>query len=468
MKVDFIQSPNYTQGRGGQSIRGVVLHRMAGTYSGSIQWFKNPKAQASSQYLVGPNGEVTQMVRNEDTSWASGISWLNGQAGYYANGKFYTFDQNKVGQFIKDNKNLNPNSYTVSIEVYGYPGDNISDAAYNSIIEILRSLNIKLTRYNLIGHYQVNPTNKPNCGIDFNYDRILAALVTPAPQPQNTPPQGFDEEAYRFLNPDVDRAVREGLFPSGLNHYQRFGVNENRLFTRKDMDAQKALQDQLAQKDALIGQKDQAYISLEALKKSVDEQNTLLTQQNTELHKQLTAKEEEITIRLSDMKKENDDKIKGLESKVTELSNRVGELLAINEKKEAEIVVLKQEKSDRDIKIEGLEKAVKEYQGKHVELSVSKVKLFNLPSLGTKFMHLWMKMPRFLRYTLPLILSSLGVYGESELTGLVHKVFDDPRIVALLGMQVLVVENMMIAYLKLLGTSYKAFLNRLPQDEATQ
>jgi len=38
----------------------------------------------------------------------------------------------------------------------------------------------------------------------------------------------FDEQDYLSANPDVAEAVKRGIFPSGRDHYDRYGKNENR------------------------------------------------------------------------------------------------------------------------------------------------------------------------------------------------------------------------------------------------
>ena len=40
---------------------------------------------------------------------------------------------------------------------------------------------------------------------------------------------GFNDVYYQKCNPDVKRAVREGYFKCGLDHYLRFGIFEKRL-----------------------------------------------------------------------------------------------------------------------------------------------------------------------------------------------------------------------------------------------
>lgn len=76
-------------------------------------------------------------------------------------------------------------------------------------------------------------------------------------------PEGFNETAYLFLNPDVASAVQKGTFPSGANHYIRFGKSENRLYKQSDMDRVKELENLLnakeEEKNQIIAQKNQEF-----------------------------------------------------------------------------------------------------------------------------------------------------------------------------------------------------------------
>jgi len=67
-------SSNYTnQSRGPSDISTVVIHTVQGSYSGCISWFQNPSASVSAHYVVrSSDGEVTQMVHEEDKGWHVG------------------------------------------------------------------------------------------------------------------------------------------------------------------------------------------------------------------------------------------------------------------------------------------------------------------------------------------------------------------------------------------------------------
>lgn len=65
---------NYTNG-GIVSYDYVVVHTMQGYYAGSISWFQNPAANVSAHYVMrSADGEVTQMVRDDDRAWHVGNS----------------------------------------------------------------------------------------------------------------------------------------------------------------------------------------------------------------------------------------------------------------------------------------------------------------------------------------------------------------------------------------------------------
>lgn len=72
-------SVNFTRG-GQNSVRGVVIHIMAGTLAGTDSWFRNPKARASSHFGTGKTGALYQWVDTADRAWAQAngnSSWLS-------------------------------------------------------------------------------------------------------------------------------------------------------------------------------------------------------------------------------------------------------------------------------------------------------------------------------------------------------------------------------------------------------
>ncbi|MEU1494306.1 peptidoglycan recognition family protein [Streptomyces sp. NPDC005776] len=72
---------NFTRG-GQDSVRGVVVHIMAGTLEGSQAWFNNPAAEASSHFGTGKAGALRQWVDTADRAWAQSAgnrTWLSAE-----------------------------------------------------------------------------------------------------------------------------------------------------------------------------------------------------------------------------------------------------------------------------------------------------------------------------------------------------------------------------------------------------
>ena len=72
-------SGNYTNAsRSTSDIDTVVVHTAQGSYSGTANWFANSSASASAHYVIrSSDGEVTQMVWEEDVAWHAGHSSTN-------------------------------------------------------------------------------------------------------------------------------------------------------------------------------------------------------------------------------------------------------------------------------------------------------------------------------------------------------------------------------------------------------
>lgn len=68
-KIKFIQSPNCYPSRGDHKIEYIVIHAMDGSYQGTIAWHSNKASKVSANYLISRQGEVTQMVKDEQAAW---------------------------------------------------------------------------------------------------------------------------------------------------------------------------------------------------------------------------------------------------------------------------------------------------------------------------------------------------------------------------------------------------------------
>ena len=67
--INFIPAVNFVKGRGNSKVKYIVLHCMDGYYKGTISWFQNKTSKVSAHFLISQQGEITQMVKEQDTAW---------------------------------------------------------------------------------------------------------------------------------------------------------------------------------------------------------------------------------------------------------------------------------------------------------------------------------------------------------------------------------------------------------------
>src|SRR5918995_3545963 len=64
---------NFTKAhRAPTSLDSIVVHVTEGAFWGSVQWLKNPRAHASSHFVVARTGKIVQLVHLSDIAWHAG------------------------------------------------------------------------------------------------------------------------------------------------------------------------------------------------------------------------------------------------------------------------------------------------------------------------------------------------------------------------------------------------------------
>ena len=121
---------NYTKAsRPPQSIDRIVVHVTEGSFWGSVSWLKNPRAHASSHFVVGRGGKVVQLVHTSDIAWHAG------------------------------NWGVNVRSIGIEHEGYTYGPNGFTDVQYRNSARvaawIARRALMPITRKNFIGHAEV-------------------------------------------------------------------------------------------------------------------------------------------------------------------------------------------------------------------------------------------------------------------------------------------------------------------------
>lgn len=135
--------------------RGIVMHSMWGTYTGSIAWFKNPSSKASAHYLISENGEITQMVEEKDMAWHAGI----------------------IDDVAPDWVLPNPNWYTIGIELEDKrdPNWQYPEAQRKAASELVSAIKnrYKIPNDKIMLHKQLNPSRRSDPVGNFSFEWLL-------------------------------------------------------------------------------------------------------------------------------------------------------------------------------------------------------------------------------------------------------------------------------------------------------
>lgn len=166
-----IQEPtqNFTPGNN-RKVIGVCLHIGQGSIESILGWLKTPSSMVSAHYAISKAGQTYQLVQEKDIAWAAGVvtepSWKLLPVG------------------------VNPNTILISIEHEGYDTDIWTDAMKNESARMVRDIctryNLPIDRDHVIGHYEVDKLNRPNCpAVDKSIVDEIVALANQKPISQN-------------------------------------------------------------------------------------------------------------------------------------------------------------------------------------------------------------------------------------------------------------------------------------------
>lgn len=155
---DFVpcHEKNFSRGRR-KPVSAIVLHYTGATrLASTVQWFKNPRAIDSAHYLIGRDGDVVQMVRDEDVAFHAGRSALRPDL--------------PDGDPLKE---INVNSFSIGIELVGTHDSGFEEPQLRSLYAILEALVAKyrIPPERVVGHTHIAPGRKldPD-GYDSQFD----------------------------------------------------------------------------------------------------------------------------------------------------------------------------------------------------------------------------------------------------------------------------------------------------------
>jgi len=148
LDISWIPSPNSNERPDPDNITTIVVHATANsTLIDVISWFQNPTAYLSAHYVIGKDGKMVQMVKDEDRAWHAGKSEWRGVP--------------------------NVNDYGLGIELVNLNDgqDPYPEAQYQSLVKLCQALAHKynISTEDIVGHYQVSPGRKTDPqGLDIN------------------------------------------------------------------------------------------------------------------------------------------------------------------------------------------------------------------------------------------------------------------------------------------------------------
>lgn len=157
--------------------KGICIHIAGG--ENVVGWANNPKNnRASWHYAVYKDGTVYSFIPDNRFAWANGMYW-DGNVPKNSRGVVMRIED--IAQIVYDLRPANPNTYLISIEHQGTTSQPWTEAMYKADAELCIMLAKKykfpLDRYNIIGHFEVDTVDRPNCpGIGFDFDRLFAEI----------------------------------------------------------------------------------------------------------------------------------------------------------------------------------------------------------------------------------------------------------------------------------------------------
>ena len=284
-KPRFIPSPNFF-GRNGQEIKGIVIHRMAGTFDGTIAWFQNPESQVSAHYLVSQDGGVVQMVRDQEAAWHAG------------------YKSGTPPQVFADV--ANPNWVSIGIECEDRTNQDINfwtQKQLNTLVNLCKILvekyNIPIDREHIVGHSDIDPVGKPHCpGSHFPWDEFLAYLKEPEEPSDNE--ANLEDLRNEILYLKEEKRVLEKELRLDID-----ALEETNIRLEKERDEARTEREQLK---ATLGEKEIVILDLTDKARVLNEKIAELTSKRDELTEvvgQLQNSEKALRALLEKLEKEN-------------------------------------------------------------------------------------------------------------------------------------------------------------------
>lgn len=150
------RSPNYRKVNKARKVTCVVIHATATSgLTSPLEWLCNPESKVSAHYLIDLNGDIYQLVEENDIAWHAGESEWGGQKSV--------------------------NSFSIGIELVNandgkmeYPAEQVE-----SCLGLVKSIckDYAIGPKDVIGHFDIAPGRKTDPA-GFKFDDFRMSLVS--------------------------------------------------------------------------------------------------------------------------------------------------------------------------------------------------------------------------------------------------------------------------------------------------
>lgn len=162
MQVIKRPSNNFVPGRQGHKPEAIIIQMLNSNVPEAVAKANQPDSKFSLHYIIGKQGEVLQLVEEENMAWHSpGPAQSN-------------------WRLLKPN--INPNLYTLGIGIEGKNGESLSEEMYQAcgwlISKLSANWEILIDEDHIIGVEQINRLGKKdNPGIATDFQKIMDLAV---------------------------------------------------------------------------------------------------------------------------------------------------------------------------------------------------------------------------------------------------------------------------------------------------
>jgi hypothetical protein len=184
--MGYPTSPN-RESRHGTKIDSIVLHSTWGGFQGSVSWLSSTKSQASAHYIIGRDGQIANMVPEEDAAWHVRRN-ATGQVFPYWNAR-------SIGIELVDDQMSE-----------GWLTEEQGRKLILLVGQIIRRWDIPLNRDRIKMHYEIDAKSDPHGWTNDTMERFLS-------------------DVHNYLYPIIEGDMDEGTF---LKHWVPFVRDERR------------------------------------------------------------------------------------------------------------------------------------------------------------------------------------------------------------------------------------------------